>query len=179
MSNIYSIYENVADIVDEGGEKISLIPSDAEYVRILDAGHFVTCNGTFSSSIRWLMPNGSEVADTKGRVHVENDDHQVRLIFDKVKFEDQGRWTCLMDDDDDDKKIVEKFFNLNIYGKSSNMFMELLHVHICFLVPIVFEPVESLVITVKEGQDATLPCEGLLKIHWSLWIYLFSLISIQ
>lgn len=86
------------------------------------------------------------MVDSKGRVHVENVDGLLRLIFDNVKKEDQGKWTCLLEGEFSE----EKYFTLNVYAPISLT-------------------VDSM-LTINEGQDATLRCEANgfpdPKIHW-------------
>lgn len=86
------------------------------------------------------------MVDSKGRVHVENVDGLLRLIFDNVKKEDQGKWTCLLEGEFSE----EKYFTLNVYAPISLT-------------------VDSM-LTINEGQDATLRCEASgfpdPKIHW-------------
>ena len=68
------------------------------------------------NNTRWLRPNGLEV-NSKGRVHVEGIKGQLglesRLIFDSIKREDQGKWTCKLDNDEGEGK----FFIMNVYGE--------------------------------------------------------------
>lgn len=64
-------------------------------------------------NMKWLKPSGGEV-DYKGRVHVEKIDGQLRLVFESIIKEDQGKWTCVLDNEEND----EKYFMMNVYGKS-------------------------------------------------------------
>lgn len=66
-------------------------------------------------NMKWLKPSGAEV-DYKGRVHVEKIDGQLRLVFESIIKEDQGKWTCVLDNEEND----EKFFMMNVYGKSND-----------------------------------------------------------
>lgn len=115
---------------------MTLIPSEDEYVRYIDDGHLVTCNGTDGETAKWLAPD-NVVVESDDRVRVENDFGQLRLIIKKVKKEDQGKWTCIVGGDFSE----EKSFMLNVFAA------------------IEFEPIND-VITINEGEDATLRCEA-------------------
>lgn len=115
-------------------------------------------------NMKWLKPSGAEV-DYRGRVHVEKTAGQLRLIFDSISKEDQGKWTCVLNNEEND----EKSFMMNVYGKSNYFFFVQFNFNAAFLVPISFDAVES-VISIRENQDITIPCEvsGYPKptIHW-------------
>lgn len=113
-----------------------MIPSDKEYGKYVTEKHLVTCNGTDEENSKWLTPKGDDVVDTKGRVHVEYVEGQLRLIFDNVTIEDQGNWTCV----NEGEYHEEVGFILNVYTM------------------IKFENAES-VLTLNEGHDATIRCE--------------------
>lgn len=72
----------------------------------------MSCIGIDDNNTKWLRPDGLEVT-SKGRVHVEHNRGQARLIFDSIKKEDQGKWTCKLDNDESDGK----FFVMNVYGE--------------------------------------------------------------
>lgn len=72
----------------------------------------MSCTSNNDSNIKWVNPHGIDV-DSKGRTHVEFIAGQLRLIFDSIKKEDQGKWTCSSDNDGDDGK----FFIMNVNGK--------------------------------------------------------------
>lgn len=89
-----------------------MTPDDREYVRFIGEGHVVSCMGLDDNNTKWLRPDGLEVNSRK-RVYVENINGQSRLIFDKVKREDQGKWTCINDDNEGSGKN----FIMNVYGE--------------------------------------------------------------
>ena len=62
--------------------------------------------------VKWLKPDGSQITDTKGRVHVEEKDGRLLLMFDKINSQDHGKWSCVADDDES----VLKFFHMKVYG---------------------------------------------------------------
>ncbi|CAO1325840.1 unnamed protein product, partial [Diamesa serratosioi] len=115
---------------------IELIPDSPEFVHFINEARFVTCIGRNVEHIKWLKPDGSQITDTKGRVHVEEKDGRLLLMFDKINNQDHGKWSCVADADDS----VLKFFHMKVY------------------VPISFEAYPN-VQTAKEDQDATIKCK--------------------
>lgn len=59
--------------IDYNQHSIELTPEDSEYVRYIGEGHQVTCRGGSDAGIKWLKPDGTDVA-AKGRVHVKHVD---------------------------------------------------------------------------------------------------------
>lgn len=66
--NSYCLSTASSDI-DYNQHSIVLKPEDSEYVRSVNEGHQVTCQGGGDdANIKWLGPGGTEIA-SKGRVH--------------------------------------------------------------------------------------------------------------
>lgn len=72
----------------------------------------MSCYGEYDNNIKWLNPHGIDV-DSKGQVHVEYVSGQLRLIFDSIRQENQGKWTCVSDNDESEGKS----FIMNVNGK--------------------------------------------------------------
>lgn len=62
----------------------------------------VTCTG---SDVSWMKPDGSNVDEKEGRVHVEDKSsegdvlQQLVLIFNRIEEIDHGTWICKSMDD--------------------------------------------------------------------------------
>jgi len=81
-----------------------------ELVNFVDESRIVSCQG---NNTRWFRPDGTEVTETKGRVHIEAiKGETLRLMFDRIEIQDQGKWTCVSDEDDQNFK----FFTMIVYG---------------------------------------------------------------
>lgn len=98
--------------IDFSENRIKLTPDDPEYVRSVNEGIIVSCEGIDNNYTKWLRPDGFEVS-SKGRVHVETIKGQSRLIFDSITKDDMGKWTCKLDNDEGDGKS----FVMNVYGE--------------------------------------------------------------
>lgn len=101
--------------IEYSQNRISLTPSDGEYIRYdsrPNEGHLVICGGDADDNLKWLTPHGMEV-NYKGRVHVEKVNGQLRLIFESIKLEDQGEWTCVSEFEEGGDG---KSFIMNVYG---------------------------------------------------------------
>lgn len=110
---VFEPFSEATSEIDFTQNRITLIPSNKEYVRYVNEGHLVLCEGDADDNLKWLRPDGFEV-DYKGRVHVEKVGGQLRLIFDSIKKEDQGEWTCVSEfEEGGDGKL----FMMNVYGK--------------------------------------------------------------
>jgi hypothetical protein len=89
-----------------------LTPPNKEFVKYVEEGHVVTCEGDVDDNLKWLNPDGTEV-DFRGRVKQEKAGRMLRLIFDSITKEDQGEWTCVSNFDEGGDG---KSFMLNVYG---------------------------------------------------------------
>lgn len=69
------------------------------------------CKG---NETRWITPHGRNLSDTRGRVHVEpRDDVTLILIFEKIHYEDHGKWVCRSDADGS-----QRHFIMRVYGEN-------------------------------------------------------------
>ncbi|XP_065095667.1 neural cell adhesion molecule 1-like [Ochlerotatus camptorhynchus] len=116
---------------------LSLIPDD-------EIAHFVNQSRIMSCSfpdpdvkLKWRNPKNAIVSDTKGRVHIEDFDGSLSLVFESIVRADQGNWTC----ESNNSGVVQK--------KSFKM--------------IVNEPISfrdtNIVQSAAEDKDATIRCE--------------------
>ncbi|KAG5675374.1 hypothetical protein PVAND_005283 [Polypedilum vanderplanki] len=129
-------------------DPVFIMPNDEIFIRSVNDNCFVTCNG---SDIHWEYPNGTTVDSKKGRIYVEDfstlgsQAQSLRLIFDTIDENDNGKWTCV-------GNIDRKSFTMSVY------------------VPIEFEPLQQ-EISVKEHENVTLNCVAYGNpqptIHWS------------
>lgn len=70
----------------------------------------MTCQG--NQPLQWLEPNGRQLTNQKGRVHVEQRSMDLLLlVFDKIEKEDNGIWTCISTN-----HSAKRNFTLNVYG---------------------------------------------------------------
>ncbi|XP_058453999.1 neural cell adhesion molecule 2-like [Malaya genurostris] len=118
---------------------LSLIP-DEEMAHFVNQSRMVSCK--FSNpdvKLKWRNPKNAIVADTKGRVHIEELGGSLTLIFESIVRSDQGNWTCEATDDGSGK-VRKKSFKMIVNE------------------PISFRDTRT-VQTAVEDKDATIRCE--------------------
>ena len=95
------------------------MPPNKDYVKSVDEGHFVTCEGDADDNLKWLKPDGMEVdGQIKSRVHQVKVNGKLQLVFVYVSKEDQGEWSCVSNFEDGGDG---KSFTMNVYGKDSRL----------------------------------------------------------
>ena len=93
------------------------MPPNRDYVKSVDEGHFVACEGDADDNLKWLKPDGMEVdVQSKSRVHQAKVNGKLHLVFIYVSKEDQGEWSCVsnFEDGGDGKSFI-----MNVYGKKN------------------------------------------------------------
>lgn len=116
---------------------LQLIP-DEEIAHFVNQSRMVTCR--FSNpdvKLKWRNPKNGVIADTKGRVHIEDIGGSLTLIFESIVRSDQGNWTCEADDGGTmRKKSFKMIVNEPISFRDTNVIQ-----------------------TAVEDRDATIRCE--------------------
>lgn len=65
-------------------------------------------------TVRWRDPQNNVIRGNRGRVHVEESEGKVALMFLHIELEDAGHWTC-----EADKGNVKTSFHMAVYSKSN------------------------------------------------------------
>lgn len=91
-------------------DELKIIPDISKIDQFVGNTHLMTCQG--NQQLQWLEPNGRQLTNQKGRVHVEQRSMDLLLlVFDKIEKEDNGIWTCISTN-----HSAKRNFTLNVYG---------------------------------------------------------------
>lgn len=73
--------------------------------------YIVACQAK-DTGLRWLDPDAKRVEKDRGRIHVEEQNKELVLVFTSIALKDNGNWTCK--GENEHKKIS---FNMIVYSK--------------------------------------------------------------
>ena len=91
-------------------DELKIIPDISKIDHFVGNTYLMTCQG--NQQLQWLEPNGRQLTNQKGRVHVEQRSKDLLLlVFDKIEKEDNGIWTCISTN-----HTAKRNFTLNVYG---------------------------------------------------------------
>lgn len=88
--------------------QLILMPDEPEFIKFVNDSLFVTCIG---NNTRWVTPEGDDITDTKGRVHIEpRNEGTLVLMFEKIHYKDHGQWFCVSDADKSEKSFMMRVY---------------------------------------------------------------------
>lgn len=103
-------------VITECKGQLFLQPAKQELSLFTHENFFVTCftgPGTNQQSITWKGPDGNDISDTNGRIHIEqprDDQSGLKLVVEEVRESDKGSYTC-----SSPERPEEASFNLLVY----------------------------------------------------------------
>lgn len=96
--------------------EVKLMPSISEVVHFENDSYIVSCQALIGDGkrtrLRWFDSDDQWVENDRGRIHVEERENELVLVFTSISLEDNGNWTC--EAEKDNKKIA---FNMIVYSK--------------------------------------------------------------
>ncbi|KAH8402959.1 hypothetical protein KR222_001081, partial [Zaprionus bogoriensis] len=137
-----------AGVLANHHDSLTLSPAEHSVVRYTNESLIVQCRGPSPDvKLHWKSPKGEIIREHKGRIHIEQTSpeesqgrgqgtEQLKIVFAHIALSDKGNWTC----EAADGGLHSKSFDLIVYQKIT--FTE-----------------KDTVLTVKEGQNATILCE--------------------
>ncbi|XP_033149936.1 neural cell adhesion molecule 2 [Drosophila busckii] len=117
---------------------LTLSPGERSVVRYTNESLIVQCRApNVDVKLQWKSPKGEIIREHKGRIHIEQTTPEIlKIVFAHIALADKGNWTC----EPVDGGVYSKSYDLIVYQKIT--FAE-----------------KDKVMTVKEGQNATILCE--------------------
>ncbi|KAM7352422.1 factor of interpulse interval [Cochliomyia hominivorax] len=136
---VYGNHHKTDNETEGDVDGLTLISSEPTMVRYTNETLIVLCRSpTPEVKVHWKSPKGEIIEEHKGRIHIEttSQPEELKLVLMHISLADKGNWVC----EDTTGGKAKKIFDLIVFQKIT--FTE-----------------NTTILTVKEGQNATILCE--------------------
>lgn len=90
---LFAVNIGLCEPADDELIDLKLIPSINEVVHFENDSYIVSCQAN-ETRLRWFDPNNVWIENNRGRVHIEQRENELSLIFTSIQHDDNGNWTC-------------------------------------------------------------------------------------